>query len=150
MKLILVIGLAVGGGAIIVAVMNANNGPDRSTPQGATQLLYEAIADWDTAEVADLTCPEAREDVQAGLFLGSAVFGLSSYIGLGTPHGKLRGMSYAVTQQSASSATVMVNGRLLYGEPFGSVKLDGTRVDLRKEGAAWCIASGGAPAGLGF
>lgn len=118
--------------------------PDRSTPAGTAQRLYEAIADWDTSEIVDLACPQIRDEVESGLSLGSVLFGLGGVLGLGVPSGKLRDMSYTVASETTSDATVIVNGRILYGAPYGSMSIDDQPVVLAKDGGRWCVADDGA------
>lgn len=109
------------------------------TPEATARTMYQAIADWDTAKIASLSCEGARTDVESGLSLGSALFGLGSTLGLGTPKGELKDMQYRVVSKAPASATVTVDGRILYGAPYGSFEIGNQSVELAKEGDHWCV-----------
>jgi hypothetical protein len=111
---------------------------DGDGPETTVRDFYTALADWDTAQMVNLTCTVQRNDMQSGLFWGGAFQGLASVVGLGRPKMELRDMQYALQGTDGNQAQVHVSGRLLFGAPYGSTGIKAT-VQLRREDGQWCF-----------
>jgi len=97
-------------------------------------MYYEALQEFDTARMLDLTCESEKANLESGLFWYRAFTGL---IG-GPPQVRFRDLAFATQLTNADEAQVRVTGQILMGAPLGSDNLNET-VLLRREAGAWCL-----------